>query len=311
MIASAAVMMMWLVTVKVVGNEPDHVQRQDEHEDREHEGKKPHAFGAGGRAHHGGDEFVGQLGRRLQARGHQARRSAVPITRNGGQADHRDQHEGGRIGEGDLGVADLAERKQVDDLELVDGVDGHDRYRSSRSDVSRARRRPRASRSEPRRQSRATETRSAPTAKFPASDRAASPINAPTSTPATSSVDSRKPRANAEASAVLTRTVARFRMVGSQLSSRSPRRWSLAERAASSSGGSLRSPLPRVPSAMLSTRVAVKGLALPRRPKSRADHTDRVSLSQETRSRRRKSLKSDVKRKIFATALREPVCTAA
>ena len=39
----------------------------------------------------------------------------------------RDQHEGGRIGEGDLGAADLDDREQVDDLELVDWVDGHGR----------------------------------------------------------------------------------------------------------------------------------------------------------------------------------------
>jgi hypothetical protein len=41
-------------------------------------------------------------------------------------------------------------------------------------------------------------------------------------------------------------------------------------------------PVPRVPSAMLSTRVDFKFRVF-RRPKSRADHTYRVSLSQGNR----------------------------
>ena len=74
-------------------------------------------------------------------------------------------------------------------------------------------------------------------------------------------------------------------MAGSTaVSSRSPRRWSLAERAASSSGGSLRLPVPRGPSAMLSTRVDFRFRVF-RRPKSRADHTDGIYAKSRKRDR--------------------------
>ena len=36
------------------------------------------------------------------------------------------QHEGGGIGEGDLGVSDLGDRKEIDDLELVDWIGSHE-----------------------------------------------------------------------------------------------------------------------------------------------------------------------------------------
>ena len=119
-----------------------------------------------------------------------------------------------------------------------------------------------------------------PQGEMPSQRSSSQPITAPTSTPATSSVESRKPRANAEASAV-ERGPEPFSDGRFAVASRSPSRWSLAERAASSSGGSLPSPLPRVPSAMLSTRVDFR-FRVSRRPKSRADHTYRVSASQGT-----------------------------
>ena len=108
-----------------IGNEADDVHRQDEHEQREHEGEEAHAFGAGRTSYCIGDEFVGQFGRRLHAARHQ--------TALGGAADQEygDDHHGGdhvgrRIGEGDLGIADLGDRKQIDDLELMDWIDSHE-----------------------------------------------------------------------------------------------------------------------------------------------------------------------------------------
>ena len=106
---------------EAVGDQPEHVQRQHEHEQREHEGEEAHAFLPGGRAHHAGDEFVGQFRGRLQARGHRLAAGGADHQEQR-EPDHGDQHEQRGIGEGDLGVAELAERKQVDDLELVDGI---------------------------------------------------------------------------------------------------------------------------------------------------------------------------------------------
>jgi len=40
-------------------------------------------------------------------------------------ADNRDHHEGGGIGENDLGRADFGDREKIDDLELVNRI-GHD-----------------------------------------------------------------------------------------------------------------------------------------------------------------------------------------
>ena len=91
-------------------------------------------------------------------------------------------------------------------------------------------------------------------------------------------------------------------MAGSHLSSRSPRRWSLAERAASSSGGSLRSPLPRVPSAMLSTRVDFRSRSFPAALK--AARTILIGFVRvKKRALRCKYLISEIKCEIFC-----PVC---
>src|SRR6185437_4274380 len=107
-----------------VGHQPEYVERQNEHEDREHEREKSHAFVAGGTADRGGDEFVGYLGGRLQARRHHAALGGADH-QEGGDAEHGDQHESGGIGESDRGVADLEDRKQVVNLELLNGVGGH------------------------------------------------------------------------------------------------------------------------------------------------------------------------------------------
>ena len=60
-----------------VGNEPDHVRHQDEHEQREHEREELHPLLAGGALDRVGDEFVGQLGDRLHAGPAPARGAAL------------------------------------------------------------------------------------------------------------------------------------------------------------------------------------------------------------------------------------------
>ncbi len=123
-----------------VGHQADEVQRQHEHEDREHEGEEPHAFVTGGRAHGRGDEFVGYFRGRLQARRHQALFGGADH-QEGGDDDHRGQHESRRIGEHDIGAADMCDREQFDDAELMNWIGGHGLiralFRSNRSVCSR------------------------------------------------------------------------------------------------------------------------------------------------------------------------------
>ena len=123
--ASATVMMMWLVTVKAYGNQPDHVQRQHEHEKREDEGKKFHPFRAGSRADGCSHELVRKFCRRLQAGRHQAAPGRCNDQERG-ESDDCQHHEGRRICEGDLDIADLRDRKEIDNLKLVDWIDGHE-----------------------------------------------------------------------------------------------------------------------------------------------------------------------------------------
>ena len=77
--------------------------RQDEHEQREHEGEEPHSLVAGGTSYRVGDEFVGQS-RRSTACGPAQGCGGVPPIRNAVMTDHRGHHVSGRIGESDLGV---------------------------------------------------------------------------------------------------------------------------------------------------------------------------------------------------------------
>ena len=71
------------------------------------------------------DELVGQFCRRLQAARHQAAPGRCNDQERG-DADDCEHHEGRRIGEGDLDIADLRDRKEIDDLKLVDWIDGHE-----------------------------------------------------------------------------------------------------------------------------------------------------------------------------------------
>ena len=107
-----------------IGNEPDQVGEQHEHEQREHEGKKLHALVAGGAAHRMGDELVGHFRDRLQPpRHHRARRRRADQKRRNGADD--DEHEQRGIGEIDVMAAHADHRHQVLDLKLVDRIDLH------------------------------------------------------------------------------------------------------------------------------------------------------------------------------------------
>ena len=76
---------------------------QHEHEQREHEREELHAFGPGGTSYRRGHEFVSDLGSRLQPRGDKAPARGCANQKES-QAQHRGQHESGRIGENDLGA---------------------------------------------------------------------------------------------------------------------------------------------------------------------------------------------------------------
>jgi hypothetical protein len=119
-----------------IGDQPDQVRDQNEHEQREDEREEFHPLVAGRRFQRIGHEFVGQFGDRLQATRHQAAAR--------GRADHQepddtdgDHHEQRRIGERDLGAADLAKGGDLADLELMNGVGHRDpiSFRPRRTDA--------------------------------------------------------------------------------------------------------------------------------------------------------------------------------
>ena len=225
--------------------------------------------------------------------------------RDAGGADHqerdreqREQHEQRRIRERDLGAADVEDREEFLDLELMNGI--HDRIdpqlaarRAVRAAVLIA-----SNPADPACWSRTTPatriTLRTPAAKpssrntiiphgeIPSHLSRSQPMPAPTRTPATSSVDNRKPRAIAEASAVDRGpgSLSEGRP-GRNSPSRSPRRCNRAESAASSGGGCPRSPLSRASSAMLRHPRRFRQIAAVPPPPRRADHTDWVQVSQE------------------------------
>src|SRR5262249_10396125 len=82
-----------------------------------------------------------------------------------------------------------------------------------------------------------------PHGEIPSHLSSAQPRNAPTRTPATSSVERRKPRARADGSLFELEPASTFRSGPFWWANRSPRRWSLAERAASSADRLLLLPL--------------------------------------------------------------------
>src|SRR5262249_54818512 len=260
-----------------IGDDADHVQHENEHEQREHEREKFHALGAGGGPPRTRDELVRHFRDRLQPARHQGARmgGAEHQKKDQGQPD---QHEKRRIREGKLDPAHAGDWKEVFDLKLIDGV--HTGLSSSslrrRAGASRAggplhcfepggsnvllattpaaRITLRTPAAKPR--SRNTII---PQGEIPSQRSRSQPIAAPTTTPATNSVESRKPRAIADGSAGGGGAVplSEGRPAAGR-PSRPPRRLSLAESAASSGGSCSRSPFSRASSAMLSTPATVQ-----------------------------------------------------
>src|SRR5713101_1730969 len=115
---------------EIVWDQPDHVRNKDEHEQGKHQREELHPALADCVAYGVGDELVSELGDRLHSSGHELA--------SGGGAEHQgsdnpdgDAHVEGGIREGKVDRADFAERKVVDDLELMDRI-GHDRNGSLR-----------------------------------------------------------------------------------------------------------------------------------------------------------------------------------
>src|ERR1700719_4680973 len=208
---------------EIVRDDPDHVGDQDEHEQREHQREELHPALANGVAYGVGDEFVGEFGDRLHAPRHELPSGGGAEHQGGGNPD-RDTHVQGRVRESDVNWPDFAERKVFDDLELMDRI-GHDRsgflrfliptppahtpsgrtvfdYPSGGAPGSRSGATPAA---------RITFTTPAakpsnkntisPHGEIPSMRSSAQPTAAPTRTPATSSLESRNPRAYPDASA--------------------------------------------------------------------------------------------------------------
>src|ERR1700676_633907 len=195
-----------------VGDDAHEVRNADEHEQREDQREELHAFRAGRAADGAGDELVADFGDRLEAPGHQ-----LP---SGDAADHQDrdhryrqEHVERRVGEGDRLIADMADREQWLDVELMDRVDFHPRGSWSSglragnriSNVMTSRQRlPGATPADlttlttpATKPSRRNTIR--PNGDVDSKRSKPQPITAPTTTPATNSEESRKPIAIAEA----------------------------------------------------------------------------------------------------------------
>ena len=215
---------------------------------------------------------------------------------------HRGEHEGGGVRERDLGVADLGNREQLDDLELVDRI-GHDlngpfscplrgrRRRPSRPAITWSARQPRRAHHIDDAGGEAEQQKDN---EPPRRD-----TQPPIDEPAEAGSDQhrghqlgREPKA-----ARHRRTVAAWPSAGRRSrtsllaltwSSWSPRRRSLAERAASSDGRFV-SPCLWVSSLMPSTPACYGNDVVPP-PQSRADHTYWVWTSRRILGRRIKLL---------------------
>ena len=107
---------------KPVGNDAEDVGNGQQHEDRKHQREELHAFLAGVRSNGGGDEFVAQFGDRLDASGYHPPSGHAADHQQRNQRD-RAEHVGRRIGEGDLLIADMANREELADVELFDRID--------------------------------------------------------------------------------------------------------------------------------------------------------------------------------------------
>src|SRR6516225_1492884 len=107
-----------------IGDEPDQIGAKDEHEEREYEGEELHPFGPSRTADGISDEFVANLRDRLQPARHHRAACRAEDQQRGDQSDD-DQHVQRRIGETDLMTAQIEERPEIFDFELMDRIDLH------------------------------------------------------------------------------------------------------------------------------------------------------------------------------------------
>src|SRR5258705_8637344 len=197
-----------------VRDDPHEVRNADEHEQREDQWEELHAFRAGRAADRAGDELVADFGHRLETPGNELPPGDATDHQDRDQR-HRQEHVEGRIGDGDRLIADMADREERLDVELMDRVDFHPRGSwSSGSPAGNRISNDRTSRQPsvlpgvtPADLTTLTTPATKPSRKNtmrPNGDvdskrSKPQPITAPTTTPAINSEESRRPRAIAEA----------------------------------------------------------------------------------------------------------------
>src|SRR6267378_49194 len=197
-----------------VGDDAHEVRNADEHEQREDQREELHAFRAGRAADRAGDELVADFGHRLETPGNELPPGDATDHQDRDQR-HRQEHVEGRIGDGDRLIADMADREERLDVELMDRVDFHPRGSWSSgfaagnriSNDRTSRQRSALPGATPADLTTLTTPATKPSRKNtmrPNGDvdskrSKPQPITAPTTTPAINSEESRKPRAIAEA----------------------------------------------------------------------------------------------------------------
>ena len=106
---------------KVIRNEADEVHCQNEREQREHKREEAHPFGSRRTLDGSGDELVGQLDHRLHTAKYQTSPGSAANEECGNQR-HGNKHVRCGTGERDLSIANLGDREQIPDLELMNGI---------------------------------------------------------------------------------------------------------------------------------------------------------------------------------------------
>jgi hypothetical protein len=113
-----------------VRDHPQEVGEQNEHEEGEDERKKFAAVMPGIGLDHVGDELVAHFGDRLPSAGNKRPLARAEHDQRGDQR-HRNRHQQGRVGVGDVDAADVDRDKPLD-LELLEGVDIDRQFSSPR-----------------------------------------------------------------------------------------------------------------------------------------------------------------------------------
>ena len=109
-----------------IGEQPDQIADQDEHEQAEHHREEAHALLARRRAQHAGDELVGELRRRLQPAGNARAAARARRHHQAGDGD-RDQHVKRGIGQREI-VSGDPDRDEWRNRELFDRIDRRSRF---------------------------------------------------------------------------------------------------------------------------------------------------------------------------------------